>query len=148
MAENIGGTNPFSSGGHRWAWGDLPVRDKRIAPIHTEGAINIRLGTGPVAGAVVGVLKTAGHATRALADQAMTMLEDTIQLLVMAGQSQQAEDDAGHTIDELIVDGYARQITDRQRGGNRAYFRDGSGNWACWQRYVCRVTSLTGVVTE
>jgi len=135
MAENIGGANPFASGGHRWMWAAQETIDKRFGAVGTIGDINIRLRRGGRAGRIVGVLK-ASDSSRAAADTAMTALEDAIEALIDAQDDHAAEDDHGHTMTNLIVCGYGRI-------GMRQYGRTGETH-VVWQRYVVNVANRTG----
>ena len=144
MAENINGTYPFSTGGHAWQWDGQPVIDKRFGAIGLIGEQRIALRRTGRRGRIVGILK-ASAGTRAAAENSISQQEATIEILIDSGASYTAEDDAGHTLDYLTVDGYRPQITDRRTGSMRSYSWYGD-TWYVWQDYICEVTSLDGVM--
>jgi len=136
MAENIGGPNPFSSGGHRWLWAAQPLAEKRIGVVGTEGEGRIVTHLGARPGVVRGILKATGE-TRAEADTALDVLEAVLEALKKSGDESAWEDDQGHTGSNLVVADYVRQ-------GGRDYGRTPTPGWAVWQTFECRVLELAG----
>jgi len=137
MAEGIGTGNPFSSGGHRWTWGDREGRAKEFVVPGVAGAGRMILTVGPRTGLVEGILKGTG-ATRALADSGLDTLEGAIQALAESGAASAWEDDQGHTGASLVVVGYAPQ-------GPRQY-APVAGTWNAWQPYRTSVRELDGAL--
>ncbi|HUW99674.1 MAG TPA: hypothetical protein VMY35_01745 [Phycisphaerae bacterium] len=146
MAENIGGNDLFSSGGHVWHWTAHEQSANVLQTVGTVGAARMVLGDGPKVAMIAGrsaggmqlapaVLKAEGD-SKAAADTAMDALEDAIEAERKAGEPCSWEDDAGHTGDYLVVTGY-------EPLGPREYGREGD-DWRCWQRYRATVMDLSG----
>ena len=141
MAENIGGTDLFSSGGHVWHWQPAPVADKRMTSVGVRGAARIVTAIGARTCLIAGkhggpaVLKATG-ASRATADAALDTIEQAILAARDGGESQAWADDSGRDGDELVVTAY-------RPTGPRRYAVVGS-TWNAWQFYTAEVVDLTG----
>jgi len=135
MAENIGGSNVFSSGGHRWIWGERQTVEKIATAVGVAGGALAHLLDGPRPGRIAGILRATG-ASRAAADSALDTLEAAVETLVRATGASEWEDDQGHTGTHLKVTRYVRQ-------GRREYPKE-AATWHAWQRYVCEVIELDG----
>ena len=142
MAENIGGADLFGSGGHVWVWNPVAANRKVLQTVGTYGAGSLIVNVGPRTGVIQGrldgpaVLQATG-ATRAIADAAMTALEDAIEDTVCTNAAYDWEDDHGHTGTESL------EVVDYIRVGPRKYGRSGA-DWAVWQHYRCTVRDLAG----
>jgi hypothetical protein len=140
MAENIGGSNLFSSGNHAWHWGGEPVGAKEFQAVGTTGAARIVLGVGPQPCLIAGgdgtpaVLMATGN-TKALADAALDALETAIEALKRSGTEKTWEDDAARTGSHLVILDYRRQ-------GPRRYSRTAAGAWKVWQFYFADLAEL------
>jgi len=135
MAENLGGSNPFSSGGHRWEWGDRPYTRSGSQAIGLTGAVSQLLSIGATPGRVIGILRTTG-ATRATADADLTVLEQAIIAKAVSGDVYAWEDDAGRTGSSALVLAY-------RRIGARRYSKTGS-TFGAWQDYEAALAELGG----
>ncbi|MFB3893217.1 MAG: hypothetical protein ACE15C_14470 [Phycisphaerae bacterium] len=141
MAENIGGSNLFGSGGHVWHWRSAEVARKQFGTIGVDGDGSITLRAGSAVAVIEGrdgggaVLKVTGQANRAAADAAMDALENAIISLKQMGTENTWEDDCARTGSHLVIEDY-------QRMGGRLYSADGA---ICWQFYRCVVRELSGV---
>jgi hypothetical protein len=139
MAENIGGTNYFSSGGHVWNWRSDEVIDKRVGTVGVRGQCRIVTHQSSRECVIEGVdggpaiLKAAG-ADRAAAGAAMRLLTEAIEAVRRSGQIATWEDDVGRTGDAIAVH-------DVQWIGARQYSGDGT---ICWQFYRATLVELTG----
>ncbi|NLF33260.1 MAG: hypothetical protein GX591_20535 [Planctomycetes bacterium] len=127
MAENIGGSDLFASGGHRWVWEPLHVPAKVVGAVGLQGDARTRLRIASRAGRIVGTL-------RAASDAALTTLEAAIEALAAAGEDVAAEDDAGRTMTHLVVESY-------RPTGLRQYAANGT---IVQVDYVVQVRNLLG----
>jgi len=135
MAENIGGANPFSSGGHRWDWAPRVYGNKTVTTPGVAGAATMHLLDGPRPGRIVGRLKASG-ASHALADAALDPLVAALETLCRATAVSAWGDDADHTGTSLKVMRFVPV-------GRRVYPRVGETYYA-WQEYVVEVLELDG----
>jgi len=146
MAENIGGSDLFGSGGHVWHWLAQDQSAKLLQTVGTSGAARMVLGDGPMVAVISGraaggtqiapaLLKASGN-SRAAADTGLDAIEAAIEAERRAGEPRTWEDDAGHGGDWLVVTGY-------EPLGPREYGRQGD-DWVCWQRYRATVMDLSG----
>jgi len=139
MAENIGGNDLLSTGGHRWVWSPRAQSAKVLATAGIDGAARNVIHNGPRGFTIAGaggepaILKASDN-SRAMADLALAALEWVIEDLIAAGTPVAWEDDQGHTGTALVLTSYDRQ-------GERLY---GSGGLIVWQMYVLRGVELLG----
>lgn len=135
MAENIGGTNPFSSAGHEWVWGPREVASKVIGAAGVAGVARSVIALGGRPGMVVGRLKGTG-ATAALARTALVALEATLEGYVEDGTARTWADTDGATGSSLVC-------ASLERVGPREVSLTGS-TYAAWQSYRLTVLELDG----
>ena len=135
MSEHVSGQGLFSSGGHRWVWGDQERRAKEFMTVAVTGAGSMLLNNGPRPGVVAGILKGDG-ASRASADQDLSDLEDAIEALCRTGLAYSWEDDHGHRGDHLVLRAFTRE-------GMREYGVVGT-TWNAWQSFRVQVRELDG----
>lgn len=140
MAENVNGSDVFTSGGHVWNWQQRQHTSKTLQTAGISGAAQVLISNGPRTVTVEGrrggpaLLKASG-ATRALADTAMDVLEAAIEALIDAGTLCSWEDDRGGTGTSLVVRRFAP--------GRRTYNKVGA-TWHCWLDYTCEMVELSG----
>lgn len=148
MAENVGGSDLFGSGGHAWRWGKAPVGAKEFTAVGMTGAGRITLTVGSQPCVIEGgdgsrqkggpaVLKASG-ASKAAADAALDALEAPIEALRRSGDDKTWEDDCGRTGSNLVILDYARV-------GGRWYAKStvgGDTTWHVWQYYQCLLAEL------
>jgi len=135
MSEHVDGSNVFSSGGHRWSWGERAVLRKTLTAVGVEGAASIRLARGARPGLVAGLLKATG-ADRAAADSALDALEKALETLAAGEGPYTWEDDQAHSGEGLLVLAY-------RRSGGRQYGLTGT-TWTAHQLYAAEVLELDG----
>lgn len=143
MAEGVGGSDIFGSGGHTWLWARRPIREKQLSTVGTGGVAVIHLNAGPRGVQIVGakgapaILKSgAVQDTKALADAALDTKEAAIETLIANGTVSSWEDDRANT-------GSYLKLTAYNRVGPRIYARPG-GKWVVWQFYVAEGYTLDG----
>jgi hypothetical protein len=132
--EGIGNSNPFSSAGHRWTWGDQDQAAKVLRATGVDGAGRIVLGNHARPGVVRGILK-ASASTRAEADAALDALVAVIEARRRAGTASTWEDDQAHTGDLLVVTGL--RLSPREYGSE-------GGQVVVMAEYECAVLELDG----
>ena len=144
MSENVNGSDLFGSGGHVWTWGERRRTRKRLMTTAVAGEVSMVIGLGarPLTiqgrSAAPALLKTSGHASRALADAALDVLEAAIENLIDWGTECAWEDDCGRTGGMLVLEQYV-PVRDRQYSRGSA-----GGTWTAWQYYRARGTELWG----
>jgi len=135
MSENVSGQNLFSSGGHRWVWGDQERRAKEFSTVAVNGAGAMLLHNGPRPGVIAGILKGDGT-SRAMADQDLSDIETAVEALCRTGLAYSWEDDHGHRGDHLGLRAFVRE-------GMREYGMVGT-TWYALQDYRVQVRELDG----
>ncbi|HOD79950.1 MAG: hypothetical protein BWX88_02765 [Planctomycetes bacterium ADurb.Bin126] len=133
MAENVGGSDIFGSGGHLWLWGPRPQAVKSLRTVGESGAARMVLGTYERRAVIQGRDGSAAYLVAA-SDAALTVLESAIETLRHDGTVCSWEDDAGRSGDALVVEDY-------QRLGQREYNPAGT---EVWQAYRAVVVDLLG----
>lgn len=127
MAENIGGNDLLSSGGHRWDWTPPAVTEKVLGTAGTVGVAGVRTHVGAAVVVITGILKAA-----CIDD--MNNLINALVSMVTRREKYDWEDDQGSSGDALVLTSFAP--------GRRQHAADGSGR--VWLPYTLTAEERAG----